>query len=72
MSKLNLPQFGSITGWILSYLEFQHLQQATSYMDASSVYGSTLKDQLALRQKESGKDSGNRSGMNTKSKITCK
>jgi peroxidase len=33
----------------------EQINQATSFMDASSVYGSTLKDQLALRKKEAGK-----------------
>ena len=33
----------------------EQINQATSFMDASSVYGSNLKDQLALRKKEAGK-----------------
>ena len=33
----------------------EQLNQATSFMDASSVYGSTLKSQMSLRKKGAGK-----------------
>ena len=33
----------------------EQINQATSYLDASSVYGSTLTDQFALRKNDSGK-----------------